>query len=130
MHEFSLASELMDQLLRIAADRKVVRFQEVVLRCGVLQQVVPEAFAQAFEALSQDTPVAGAELKMVSEALAARCRNCGEQYDAAIDDYSCPKCGEADVEIVAGRDLILQSVTAETLDGEAPGPAAAEASSS
>ncbi len=117
MHEFSLASELVDQLLRIAAERRVVRFKEVLVRCGVLQQVVPEALAQAFEALSQDTPLAGAALRIESEPLTARCRECGTEYGcAAVDDYSCPRCRQANVEFLAGRDMTLQSVTAEIED--------------
>ncbi len=114
MHEFSLATELVAQLLRIADERKIVHYTAVVVRCGVLQQVVPEAFAQAFELLVRDTPIAGAKLEMLNEPLAARCRHCGERFTAEIDDYTCPQCGQADVELVAGRDMILQSVTGET----------------
>ena len=113
MHELSLATELMHQLERLAAERGIVRFTEIVVRCGAMRQVVPDSLTLAFEMLSQNTPVAGAKLTLVEEPIAVRCRACGETSGASIDDYRCRQCGQADVEIVAGQDMILQTVTGE-----------------
>ena len=119
MHELSLAQELVHQLERLAAERGIARFTEVIVRCGAMQQVVPESLALAFEVLTPDTPAAGAKLKIVAEPIRARCRACGSSFEAAIDDYTCPACARADVEIIAGRDLVLQTVTGEAADAAA-----------
>ena len=113
MHEMSIASSLVQQLLRIADEQHTGRITEVELVCGVMQQVVPEALQMAFEADTVDTPIAGATLKVVEEGLVARCRLCGERFDATIDNYMCPRCSAADVEIVVGRDIVLKSVVCE-----------------
>ncbi len=114
MHEMSLAANLMDQLLRIAAEHQAVRVLEVEVHCGVAQQVVPEALQLAFEALSQGTVAAGARLNIVEQGLVAECRTCGERFEAAIDDYRCPRCQVADVDLLAGREIILRSVVCQT----------------
>jgi hydrogenase nickel incorporation protein HypA/HybF len=113
MHEMSIATALLEQLRRIAAEQQAARIVEVEVHCGVMQQVVPESLQLAFEAASTDTLAAGARLKIVETGLAARCRSCGEQFEAAIDNYLCPRCRTADVEIVAGRDIVLRSVVCE-----------------
>ena len=116
MHEMSIASALMEQLLRIAEEQRAARIAEVEVHCGVMQQIVPESLRFAFEALSAGTPAAGATLRIVEEGLVAQCRSCGERFEAAIGNYVCPKCPVADVEIVAGRDIVLRTVVCETED--------------
>ena len=116
MHEMSIASALMEQLLRIAEEQRAARIAEVEVHCGVMQQIVPESLRFAFEALSAGTPAAGATLRIVEEGLVAQCRSCGERFEAAIGNYLCPKCQVADVEIVAGRDIVLRTVVCETED--------------
>jgi hydrogenase nickel incorporation protein HypA/HybF len=114
MHEMSVAAALVEQLQRIAAEQHALRITEVEVQCGVMQQIVPEALQLAFEAASLDTPAAGAKLRIVEEGLTARCRGCGEQFQAAIDDYRCPRCKQADVELTSGRDILLRTVVCET----------------
>ncbi len=116
MHEMSIATALVGQLQRIAAEQHAVRIREVEVQCGVMQQVVPEALQLAFEAASTDTLAAGATLRIVEEGLAAQCRACDERYAAALDDFRCPRCHTADVVLVAGRDVVLRTVVCETED--------------
>jgi hydrogenase nickel incorporation protein HypA/HybF len=120
MHEMAIAAALMDQLLQIAAAQQATRIQEVELRCGVMQQVVGESLQLAFEVVSADTLARGATLKIVEQPLVVRCRPCGRQFDAAIDNFLCPQCRTADVDIVAGRDIVLQSVVCEPTGGAVP----------
>jgi hydrogenase nickel incorporation protein HypA/HybF len=120
MHEFSLASALVDQLLRISAAHAGGRITEVEVACGVMQQVEPEALRLAFAAVTADTPAAGARLVLTEEQLVAECRQCSVRYDASIDDLRCPKCGVAYCAILAGRDVILRSITLEEPDESPP----------
>ncbi len=124
MHEMAIAVALVEQLERLAAEHHATRIERVEVRCGVLRQVVPDALRIAFEAASAGTPAAGAELVVSEEALVARCRECGREYAAAIDDYACPQCRAANVELVAGHDIVLRTVTCETDRAESPGKAA------
>ena len=106
----------MEQLLRIADEQHAERIVDVEVCCGVMQQVVPEAMQMAFEALSEGTPAAGATLKITEEAMVANCRGCGASFAPQIDDFTCPRCGVADAELVAGRDIVLRTIVCETED--------------
>ena len=119
MHEMSIASAMMDQLLRIADEQRARRITEVEVVCGIMQQVVPEALQFAFEALSAGTPAEGAALKLTEEPLQAKCRACGASFEASIDNYLCPACQTADVELLTGRDIVLKTVVCETEEAAA-----------
>lgn len=113
MHEMSIAVSLLDQLQRIATDNQVARIVKLEVRCGALQQVVPDALTAAFAAAAEGTAADGAELRIVEVPLAGRCRACGAEYAPQIDDFRCPTCHAADVELTAGEDIVLQSVICE-----------------
>ncbi len=122
MHELSLANAVLESVLRVVAEHGAARVVELEVECGVLQQVVPEALETAFEALSQGTAAGGARLRIREVGLRARCRACGREYAAALDNYVCPGCGVADVEVVAGREVVLRSVVCDVPEPDAPLP--------
>jgi len=116
MHEMAIASALVEQLARIARENNATRITAAEVHCGILRQVVPEALELAFAAASAESPAAGAVLKIVEQPIVARCRSCQRIFEAAVDNFLCPACQTADVELLAGQDIILQTVTLETSD--------------
>jgi len=111
MHEMSIASALVEQVLRIAAEENLSSIAEIELDVGALQLVVPEALDFAFKAASESTLAQGARLRQKEVPLMVHCRGCGTSYETEIHVYLCPQCGLADVEITAGRDIILRSLS-------------------
>ena len=86
MHEFSLATAMVEQLERIAVENGLTRIDDVNVLCGVMQQVVPEALQIAFTAASAGTVAEGAKLTIAEERLIVRCRNCGAKHPAEVDN--------------------------------------------
>lgn len=119
MHEMAIASALVDQVLRVAREHKADRVREVIVVCGVMRQVVPEALELAFEVLTEGTAAQGATLKIETQGLVARCRECGLQYEATVDNFGCPTCMAAAPELLRGQDIILQSVVCDVEDENA-----------
>ncbi len=117
MHEMSIAVSLVEQLERLIEQHAAVRVVEVEVECGVMRQIVPEALQMAFAAATTDTAAHGATLRISAREIVALCRACGTRFDARIDDYLCPRCGTADVDVLAGRDIVLRTVVFETADG-------------
>ncbi len=111
MHEMSIASELIRQVLAEADSHGATRVDEVVVEIGALRQVVPEALELAWQVISEGTAAEAATLKLTEVEPSARCRQCGRKFGAEIDSFLCPGCGQADVDIVAGNDIILKSLT-------------------
>ena len=117
MHEMSIAEDLVAQVLAAAKAHGAVRVDEVEVVCGEMRLVVPEALQLAFEALSAGTLAEGATLTITTEPVRARCRGCGREFGCRIENFACPGCGEADVEFLAGNDVVLKSLTADAAEG-------------
>jgi hydrogenase nickel incorporation protein HypA/HybF len=104
MHELSIAESILAVADRHAGGRRIAR---VEVRVGHLRQVVPSALEFAFELLAP-----GVELAIVEVPTAVRCGTCGEE--SRLDGFPliCP-CGSADVEIVGGEELTVESLDVE-----------------
>jgi hydrogenase nickel incorporation protein HypA/HybF len=115
MHEASIAMAAIEQAVVAAQQHGASRITRVELRIGALRQVVPEAMKLAFEACAIGTPAEGAILDMQEEPVVARCRPCGRQFEPYLQaiNFTCPQCGRADAELLAGNDIILKSLECE-----------------
>lgn len=116
MHEAAIASAIIDQALAAAAQHGVVRICQIEVEVGALQQVVPEALQIAFEAASEDTPAANAELILTVEKAVALCHGCRCEFEPDVEHMSflCPKCEKADIEIIAGNHITLKSLVCDS----------------
>jgi len=113
VHELSLAAAVIDHALDSARGAGLDRVRRVEVSVGAGRLVVPEALRTAFEVLSENTLVAGADLVVREEPLRAICEACGDEYTPCIEDYTCPGCGRAAARIVGGRDVVLTSLSGE-----------------
>lgn len=106
MHELSITQSVVDAVIEHAAGARVA---SVRLRVGKLSGVVPDAMRFCFELVTDGTPLQGAELVIEEPLGAGHCRGCDS--DIALPDLIllCP-CGSADVSVVSGRDLTVQSI--------------------
>jgi hydrogenase nickel incorporation protein HypA/HybF len=107
MHEFSIASAVVDTAVRHAAGRPVT---VVSVRCGRLRQVVPDALAFAFELVSRETLCQGARLEQEQVAARLRCPACARAWEIDLPDFRCPTCASADVEVISGEELEVESI--------------------
>ena len=115
MHELSITQSVVDAVSEHAGGAQVSR---VRLRVGRLSGVVPDAIRFCFELVTDGTSLQGAELVIDEPAGAGHCRSCG--CDLVLTDLIllCP-CGSADVDVVAGRELTVQSFeVAEEMTGD------------
>ena len=111
MHEMSIATALIEQVLEHVEKNGLARVEEVVIEVGAMQLVVPEALEAAFLALKIDTPAAEAVLRQEEVPIQAKCRSCSRAFQPEMDRFVCPQCGRADAEITAGLDIILKSLS-------------------
>jgi hydrogenase nickel incorporation protein HypA/HybF len=111
MHELSIATSLIEQVLEYAESGGLATVESVELEVGALMLIVPDALDLAFQAVCSGTLAEGAELKLMEVTARARCRDCGHEYAAAMHRYTCPECGQANAQIIAGQDIILKSMS-------------------
>ncbi|MDP8211953.1 MAG: hydrogenase maturation nickel metallochaperone HypA [Candidatus Zapsychrus exili] len=113
MHEMSIAAEILDQVIEQAKVNNLVRVSEVTLEVGFLKQVVPELMIIAFESITTDTIVERARLKIVEVPSIAKCNECSYSFEPKINNFLCPKCERADVNVISGNDIILKAIFGE-----------------
>lgn len=107
MHELGMCEAIVDAVERRARGRPVRRLR---LQVGTMHRVVPDAFDQAFAMASAGGVARDAEVDLVFLPVRTACKSCGTETES--DDFIplCPRCGSADVEIVQGQELLLESL--------------------
>jgi hydrogenase nickel incorporation protein HypA/HybF len=113
VHEFGVAAAVLDTVETRAADRPI---RAVRLRVGVLQRLDRAVFDDAFAMLADGGVADGAAIEVVDVAVEVRCRSCGVSGvgDELITECAC--CGGHDLELLAGDDLVLESITLAGID--------------
>ena len=110
MHELSLAQSIVAIACRHAAGRRITR---VAVKVGHLRQVVPAALAFSFELVAQGTPAEGAVLDLEGVPAIGVCRGCGAESVLGAFPLQCAACGGFDLRIVAGEELVVESLDIE-----------------
>lgn len=114
VHELAIAQSILEQVQEVVAREGLGRVQAIRLRIGALRAVVPECLEIGFQSLSRGTPLEGARLEIEEVPLRLRCRDCGAE--SAPEDglaWLCPACGGPGVDLIAGRELALESLEVE-----------------
>lgn len=110
MHELSIAASIVEIAAAHAEGRRVV---VVHVRIGHLRQVVPSALAFSFELVAEGTVVEGAKLEIESVPVEGLCRGCGAHNRLPAFPLRCGSCGSFDLELVAGEELLVESLELE-----------------
>jgi hydrogenase nickel incorporation protein HypA/HybF len=110
MHELSIASAVVDTAVKHARGRRVTA---VVVRCGRLRQVVPASLEFMFGIVARDTVCEGARLEQVLVPARLRCGPCAQEWEIELPAFRCPTCGGADVAVLSGEELEVESIEVE-----------------
>ena len=110
MHEMAITQSIVESVEDRIPDAQVVR---VRLTIGKLSGVSVPALRFCFGPVTEGTALEGAELLIDEPAGRLRCRSCGEEF-ASDDLLAVCTCGGLDLDVVAGQELLIQSV--EVLD--------------
>jgi hydrogenase nickel incorporation protein HypA/HybF len=110
VHELAIADSIVRIACAHAGGRKVTK---VELKVGHLRQVVPSALEFSFAIVAEGTEVEGAELAMEVVPAAGRCRACGAEGEFPGLPLMCQSCGDFDVELLQGDELLVDSLEVE-----------------
>jgi hydrogenase nickel incorporation protein HypA/HybF len=119
MHELSMVESLLEELLKLRDEHGWDRIDAVHLKVGAMRQVIPEIMHFAFDISIKGTALEGAQLFLEEVSLKKKCSACGNiwtEKDAAL--FLCQNCGSADVELLEGMELEIESLEVEETDAE------------
>jgi hydrogenase nickel incorporation protein HypA/HybF len=114
VHELSLVASVFEVLEGQAREHRATRVTAVVLKVGVMAGAVPDLLESAFESYKKGTLAESARLEIVVVPVRLRCPDCGGEAVREDTDFSCAGCGSRRVEIVEGRDLVVERIELET----------------
>lgn len=114
MHELSLVASVFEILEEQAREHGPARVTAVVLKVGIMSGAVPDLLESAFEAYKKGTLAEGARLEIVAVPVRLRCPDCGGSTVREDTDFSCAACGSRRVEIVEGREIVVEKIELET----------------
>ena len=110
MHELSIA----DAIVAIACEQaRGRRVRSIEVKVGGLRQVVPDALEFAFQLVAEGTSTEGATLEVEHVAPRVRCARCVVESVVASFPLACAECGSFDVDVVAGDELLVDSLELE-----------------
>ncbi len=110
MHEYSIASSLLEVALRTASEHGLKKVSRAKVKAGELRGIVPLQLTFWWEALTRGTAAEGAELEVETVAPRVRCSGCGHEFEVEEMAFRCPACGGVDVATTAGTELLLTEI--------------------
>lgn len=113
MHELSVCQALLDQVAQVAREREALRVLTVTVRIGPLSGVEPRLLESAYPLASAGTLASGSRLVIEPSALRVRCRECGAECEAESTRLLCARCGNWQVQVISGEELLLVRVELE-----------------
>ena len=119
MHELGIMTGVLDTVCSSAQDAGATKVVSVSLSVGEMTEAIEDALIFAFEAL-QDLDeyqlCKGAELHITHIAPESICLECGDQYTHDRFHMLCPVCGSFATELIAGRELQIDSMEVDVPD--------------
>jgi len=117
MHEFSVMTQIVDNILSEAKKRNAKKIEQVDLEIGEYTMLGEEQMKFAFEVLSKGTILDGAMLKVGNIKGKIVC-SCGYEGAISLSDDSthrvvpileCPKC-KGGAKITEGRECLIRNI--------------------
>lgn len=113
MHEFSLAQNIVEIVDKAIKEEQSVRVCELVLEIGTISGIEISALETALKCLQPSSILKDANIKLEVVQAKARCRQCDHPFIPEELLSPCPKCQNFGFEILAGKELLVKSITAE-----------------
>jgi hydrogenase nickel incorporation protein HypA/HybF len=110
MHEFSVTQSILAIVQEKAEAVGAAKINRVDLVIGELSGIVDDCVEFYWDYLTRDTIAAGSELSFRKPAARLRCRDCDTEFTPENGTWICPECQQPSLEIVAGRELYVESI--------------------
>jgi hydrogenase nickel incorporation protein HypA/HybF len=116
MHEFAIASGIMDTVLSEAEKHKAKKVKKMVIEIGQLSMVGLEQVKFSLDVLKEGTIAAEADIEIIKTPVKLKCKQghktekfLKEPLFASIREVKCSKCKKK-AEIVGGRECQIKEI--------------------
>lgn len=114
MHELSIISSVVDNVIDSLEKYPGARVTEVRLKVGALAAVVEDSLQFCYGIATGDTPLEGSRLVVNIVPVTVHCDACGgEGAIESLQSFRCPSCGEPASDVRHGRELEIEAIEIE-----------------
>jgi len=113
MHELQITERILDIVLKHASGQDVSKIVRIHLRIGALSDLEDEWIQHYFDYLSRGTVAENAHLAIKRGPAVLCCQSCSCSFEVKREELGnaqCPECGEPSVELVAGREYLIENM--------------------
>ena len=111
MHELTVTQDILDIALEKAKEVQAGKITGINLVIGDMAGILDDCVQFYFDFMSKDSIASGASLSFERIHTRFLCRACGHTYQSGDSlPSNCPRCGEWDVEVIAGREFYVDSI--------------------
>jgi len=116
MHEMGIMSGVLQTVVASAEQAGATRVTSVQLSIGRMTEAIEDVLVFAWEALSEGTICEGSKLEVNMIEPRSLCPECGNEFEHDRFHRGCPACGNMLTELIAGRELQLDSIEVDMPD--------------
>lgn len=116
MHEFSLASSLIEYVSEIAKKNSLEKVSDIYIEVGEMTHIDARQLRFCLKVASQNTVAEKSKFHIKKSMPVLFCPKCNStsklKKERLISEYAfeCPICGSQDVELKEGRELLLKRI--------------------
>jgi hydrogenase nickel incorporation protein HypA/HybF len=113
MHELQITERILEVVLEHARGQDVSKVVRIHLRIGALSDLEDEWIQHYFDYLSRGTVAENAILAITRTGAVLSCKSCACSFEVKREELGqarCPDCGEAGLELIAGREYLIENM--------------------
>lgn len=112
IHELAVTEGVLKIVLKYAKENKARRVASIHLQVGELRDLTEEWMQRYFDYLSHGTIAEGGKIVIRRTPVTLECVVCADSFNADIrqDNILCPGCGSTKIELVSGREFLIESI--------------------
>lgn len=119
MHELGIMTSVVDAATQAAHDAGATKLLKITLQVGEMTEAIEDALQFAFEVLrEEDEFLKGAELEVHMVSPKSICLECGTEFEHDRFHMFCPECDSFATELIAGRELNIESIEVDLPEDE------------
>ena len=107
MHELSIVQNLVTLCEQNAAKQNAKEVLKIEIKVGRLSGVEAHYLKSAFEVYKIGTICENAELLINVQNIVIECEECKFSGELSENDFTCPKCGKQNLNVIDGEDMYL-----------------------
>ena len=110
MHELSLAESILETIVEKSIALEFSLVSDITLTIGALSCVDPDSLTWYLTEISENTPLANANIHVTKTPGKMYCNHCQKNFDSDELYCCCPHCNSTDKKVISGDEMVISHI--------------------